>query len=132
MAQSTIYTHFQFKANRLWDLQDIKKDKPIRVEVVKVIELTQEQYRHFSSHLLEDMPFIAANRGLSRRNHNDVPRCLLVTTRDIKGGLLVDCQGYDYARYAAEVLDKSALDLRDVPVDHYDLKLRQPRPGPER
>ena len=23
--------------------------------------------------------------------------------------------------------DKSALDLRDVPVDHYDLKLRQPR-----
>lgn len=132
MAVSNIYTHFCFKADRLRDLQDIKKDKPVRVEVVKVIELTQKQYRHFYSHLLEDMPFIAVNRELSRRNGDDVPRCLLVTTRNIKGGLLVDSQGYDYARYAANLPDKSVLDLREVPVDHYDLKLRQPPSEPER
>lgn len=132
MAASNIYTHFCFKADRLRDLQDIKKDKPVRVEVVKVIELTQKQYRHFSSHLLEDMPFIAVNRELSRRNGDDVPRCLLVTTRNIKGGLLVDSQGYDYARYAADLPDKSVLDLREVPVDHYDLNLRQPPSEPER
>lgn len=132
MAVSNIYTHFCFKADRLRDLQDIKKDKPVRVEVVKVIELTQKQYRHFSSHLLEDMPFIAVNRELSRRNGDDVPRCLLVTTRNIKGGLLVDSQGYDYARYAADLPDKSVLDLREVPVDHYDLNLRQPPSEPER
>lgn len=132
MAASNIYTHFCFKADRLRDLQDIKKDKPVRVEVVKVIELTQKQYRHFSSHLLEDMPFIAVNRELSRRNGDDVPRCLLVTTRNIKGGLLVDSQGYDYARYAADLPDKSVLDLRGVPVDHYDLQLRQPPSEPER
>ena len=29
MAVSTIYTHFHFKANRLRDLQNITKDKPI-------------------------------------------------------------------------------------------------------
>ena len=58
MAASTIYTHFHFKANRLRDLQNITKDKPIRVEVVKVVELTEKQFRHFSTHLLEDMPFI--------------------------------------------------------------------------
>ena len=53
--------------------------------------------------------------------------CLLVTTRNIRGGVLINSEGYDYARYAADVRDKSALDLRDVPVDRYDLKLRQPR-----
>ena len=125
MAVSTIYTHFHFKANHLRDLQNTAKDKPIRVEVVKIIALTQAQYQHFFSHLLEDMPFISANS-------DGVTRCLLVTTRNIKGGLLVDGQGYDYARYTAEVLDKSVLDLREVPTDHYDLTLQQPRSGPER
>ena len=54
-------------------------------------------------------------------------RCLLVTTRGRRDGILVDCQGYNYARYSCYVPEKRSLDLRDVPVDHYDLKLRQPR-----
>lgn len=132
MAVSTIYTHFHFKANHLRDLGSSPKDQPVRVEVTKIIELTPAQYRHFSSHLLEDMPFIAANRALMSGGSDGVTRCLLVTTRNIRGGLLIDSQGYDYARYAADLLDKSALDLRDVPVEHHDLKLRQPRSGPER
>lgn len=132
MAVSTIYTHFHFKANHLRDLQNTAEDKPIRVEVVKIIALTQAQYQHFFSHLLEDMPFISANRELMGGGSDGVTRCLLVTTRNIKGGLLVDGQGYDYARYTAEVPDKSVLDLREVPTDHYDLTLQQPRPGPER
>lgn len=131
MAVSTIYTHFHFKANHLRDLESSPKDQPVRVEVTKIIELTHAQYQHFFSHLLEDMPFIAANRELMSGS-DSATRCLLVTTRNIRGGLLIDSQGYDYARYAAEVVDKSALDLRDVPVEHHDLKLRQPRSGPER
>lgn len=126
------YTRFCYKANLLRDLQDNQKDKPIPVDVVKIILLTQEQYQYFSSHLREDMPFIAANRNLSRRDGNDATHCLLVTTRNIRGGILVDCQGSTYARYAAEVPDKSVLDLREVPVDHYDLQLRQPPSEPER
>lgn len=104
----------------------------LRVEVTKVIELTQEQYQHFSSHLLEDMPFIAANRELMSGGSDGVTRCLLVTTRNIRGGLLIDSQGYDFARYTADLLDKSVLDLRDVPIEHHDLKLHQPRSEPER
>ena len=130
MAESTIYSHFCFKSCCVEELKDNRADGPIRVQVTKIIQLTQEQYQHFCSNLLEDMPFIKANKGLS--GSKDIPLCLLVTTRNIRGGILVNCQGYDYARYAAEVLDKSALDLRDVPVDHYDLKLRQPRSQRER
>ena len=127
MAESLIHSHFCYKACCLRELKDIKDDEPLRVQVEKVIELTQEQYRHFSAHLLEDMPFIAANRDLAGRDPQGVTRCLLVTTRSIRGGVLVNSEGHDYARYAADIRDKSALDLRDVTVDHYDLKLRQPR-----
>ena len=47
MAVSTIYTHFHFKATRLHDLQNKTKDKPVRIEVVKVVELTEKQFRLF-------------------------------------------------------------------------------------
>ena len=131
MAESTIYSHFCFKSCCVEELKDNRADGPIRVQVTKIIQLTQEQYQHFCSNLLEDMPFIKDNKGLSSKDKG-VTHCLLVTTRNIRGGILVDCRGYDYARYAADVLDKSALNLRDVPVDHYDLKLRQPRSQQER
>ena len=131
MAVSTIYTHFHFKANRLQDLQNKTKDKPVRIEVVKVVELTEKQFRHFSTHLLDDMPFIIENRNLMREV-DGVYHCLFVCAKNHRGGILVESDGYYYARYAADVLDKSALDLRDVPVDHYDLKLRQPHLRPER
>jgi len=108
-------------------MQDENRQGPVRVEVEQIIQLSQEQYQHFLDHIWEDMPFLAANKTLTDCDAQGVNHCLLVTTRNIRGGILVDCQGYDYARYAAEVRDKSTLDLRDVPIDHYDLKLRQTR-----
>ena len=91
MAVSTIYTHFHFKANRLRDLQNITKDKPIRVEVVKVVELTEKQFRHFSTHLLDDMPFIIENRNLMREV-DGVYHCLLVCVKNHRGGILVESE----------------------------------------
>lgn len=126
MPQSTIYGCFFYKANHAQQLMEDKTARPTRVEVVKVIQLTAQQFHHFSANLLRDMPFIAANRDLTGHDKG-VTRCLLVTTRSNQDGILVDCQGFNYARYSAYVPDKRSLDLRDVVVDHYDLKLRQPR-----
>lgn len=126
LPQSTIYGCFFYKANHAQQLMEDKTAQPTRVEVVKVIQLTAQQFRHFSANLLRDMPFIAANRDLTGHDKG-VTRCLLVTTRSNQDGILVDCQGFNYARYSAYVPDKRSLDLRDVVVDHYDLKLRQPR-----
>lgn len=124
---STIHTYFCRKPRCLEDLQAERCRGPVRVQVAKIIHLSYEQYQHFLGHIWEDMPFLSANKALTDCDAQGVNHCLLVTAQSVRGGILVDCQGYDYARYAAEVLDKSALDLRDVPVDHYDLKLRQPR-----
>ncbi len=131
MPQSTIYGRFFYKANNAQELMEESTKQPIRLEVAKVIQLTAQQFRHFSANLLRDMPFIAANKDLSGRDKG-VIRCLLVTTRGNQDGILVDCQGHNYARYSAYVPNKRSLNLRDVPVEHYDLKLRQPRSQQER
>ncbi len=131
MPQSVIYSCFYYKANNAQELMEESTKQPIRVEVAKVIQLTAQQFCHFSANLLQDMPFIAANKDLSGRDKG-VTRCLLVTTRGNRDGILVDCQGHNYARYSAYVPDKRSLNLRDVPVEHYDLKLRQPRSQQER
>ena len=126
MPISIINTYFCRKPGCLEDLLDEQNRGPIQVQVVKAVQLSYEQYQHFLAHISEDMPFLTANKALTGCD-DGVRRCLLVTSRGVRGGILVDCQGYDYARYAAEVSDKSVLDLRDVPVDHYDLRIQSPR-----
>ncbi len=132
MPKSTINGCFFFKASHAQELMEDKTIQPIQVEVVKILQLTYEQYQHFLSHIWADMPFFKDHKRITNCDRKGVNHCLLVTARNIQGGILVDCQGYDYARYAADVPDKSDLDLRDVPIDHYDLKLRQPQSQRER
>lgn len=130
MAESTINTYFCRKPRCLDDLLEERRRGPVRVQVEQIIQLTYEQYQHFLSHIWEDMPFFEAHKRSTDCDSKGVSRCLLVTARNIR--VLVDCQGYSFARYAADLPDKSILDLRDVPIDHYDLKLRQPRCQRER
>ena len=59
MPQSTIYGRFFYKANNAQELMEESTKQPIRLEVAKVIQLTAQQFRHFSANLLRDMPFIA-------------------------------------------------------------------------
>lgn len=131
MPQSTIYGCFFYKASHAQELMEDKTAQPIRVEVVKVIQLSAQQFRHFSANLLRDIPFIAANKNLTGRD-KEVTRCLLVTTRGMRDGILVDSQGFDYARYSAYVPDKRSLNLRDVPVEHYESKVKKPHSQQER
>ena len=128
LPQSTINGCFHFKASHAQELMENKTAQPIRVEVVKVIQLNGQQYRDFSANLLRDMPFLIPNKHLTGYDKG-VTRCLLVTTRSRKDGILADCQGFNFARYSCYVPDKQALDLRDVPVERYDLKHRKPHQG---
>ena len=131
MAVSTINTHFSWRAARVRDLQDSTKDQPVYIRIVKIIELSQKQYQYFSTHLWLDMPFIAANKDLMCEA-GGLYHCLLVGAQNRRDGILVESEGYDYSKYTAYAADRSTLNLRDVPVEHYNRKLRQPRSGPER
>ena len=131
MPKSTINGCFFFKASHAQELMEDKTMKPIQVEVVKILQLTGQQFRDFSANLLRDMPFLIPNKHLTGYDKG-VTRCLLVATRSRRDGILVDCQGYNFARYSCYVPSKQSLDLRDVPVERYDLKPRQPRCQRER
>ncbi len=131
MPKSTINGCFYFKASHAQELMEDKTMKPIQVEVVKILQLTGQQFRDFSANLLRDMPFLIPNKNLTGYDKG-VTRCLLVATRSRRDGILVDCQGYNFARYSCYVPSKQSLDLRDVPVERYDLKPRQPRCQRER
>lgn len=122
---------FFFKASHAQELMESKTTQLTRVEVVKVIQLTGRQFRDFSANLLRDMPFLIPNKDLTGYDKG-VNRCLLVTTRSRKDGILVDCQRFNFARYSCYVSDKRTLDLRDIPVERCDLKLRKPHQGEER
>ena len=122
------------KPSHAWELDaDSPKVRPAPFQVTKVIELTSEQYLHFANDLLADAPFIAANHNcMTYDGQSGLTRCLFVTARERRDGILVDSQGYDYARYAAHVSDKTRLKLQDVPVDHFNLKVKTPRSRQER
>ena len=101
-------------------------------QVVKIIELTEAQYQHYAAHLGEEAPFITTNQTIMGTDKHGVTRCLLITVRSRRDGILIDAQGYDYARYSAYIRDKLRLSLRDIPMEHYNLKLRERQKGRDR
>lgn len=117
--------------DELLDLKPQYQHQPVKV--MKIIELTNQQFSYFAGHLLEDMPFIAANTALTgydsaaKQTH-----CLLITTEGRANGIAVDSEGYDYARYAAFIPNKLRLNLEGVPVEHHSQPSREKRLAHER
>lgn len=133
MEELTSVRFFRKPCN-IQDLQDTTPIiKPSPFEVAKVVEVSAMEYQYFTTHLLADAPFIAANHGVTGYDEQTgITRCLLVTARSVRGGVLVDSQGYNYARYAAYVSDKSRLKLPEPPVAQQDHKRRRQRSSQER
>ena len=112
-----------------------RKDEEIRSQhcvVEKVLELTESEYARFYQSPLAEYDFIAKHRGVMRQDADGTRHCLLVLGENQEDGILVDAEGYDYARYSAYIRDKSRLSLRDIPVEHYNLKLREHQKGLDR
>lgn len=99
--------------------------KPAPFQIVREIILPETQYRRFQANLLADAPFIAAHTKLTGYDERAGFRCLLVTSRKRHDGILVDSEGYNYARYAAYAQDKRLLDRQGVVRDNLDLKERE-------
>ena len=105
----------------LQDTTPIIKAAPFTV--VREIILSESKYRRFQADLLAETPFIAARTHLTGYSEKSGRfRCLLVSTRKRQDGILVDSEGYAYARYAAYVRDKRELDLAGVPRDNLNLR----------
>ena len=104
-----------------------------RFQITKVIELPANQYRRYMNELLRDVSFISRNVADMRFDgKTETFLCLFVTSRDEIGGLLIEADGFDYARYAAFIPDKKALALDGIPVERANEKCLRQRSAPER
>ncbi len=93
--------------------------------VDKVIELPAQRFQQFSRALLPDYDFIAENKTAIRHD-TDLRHCLLILDAEGTDGILVDPQGYNYARYSAFVPNARSLLTPDVAIDRSYISPAEP------
>lgn len=72
-----------------------------RFVIEKTINLEAEEFDTFANDLFADWVFIKENVELMRVDRNGTRHCILVKARGETGDILVESEGYEYARYAA-------------------------------
>ena len=81
-----------------------RKEEEIRSQhcvIEKVLELSESEYARFYQSPLAEYDFITGHRDLMRQDSDGTRHCLLVLGENQEDGILVDAEGYDYARYHA-------------------------------
>ncbi|HMM32023.1 MAG TPA: DUF6329 domain-containing protein [Clostridia bacterium] len=118
---------FLRKPSGLWDIVEHSRNRPDDVfKIEKVIELSRADFDEFSTRLLVDTPFIQGNAHLMSVDEQGRWHCLLVHDESRNRGILVESDGYPYARYAAYVADTRQHDLTNIPCEEHK------RSAPER
>lgn len=96
--------NFVRKAFHIGDLKDAAKKPGISQYTIEAtIELSGEEYNYFTDNLLEDFDFISKHKEKMYTDINHVWHCILVKVIGANEGILVESEGYDYARYAAYI-----------------------------
>lgn len=71
--------------------------------IERMLELSREDYLYFRSHLLEDQEFIKEHVDCMQVDEEGKWHCLLVLGEGMEDGILVESEGYSYARYGAHL-----------------------------
>jgi hypothetical protein len=88
--------------------EDTFEPRPCVVE--KIIPLTATEFDSFSVHMVNrNWDFIRENSDLMRWDLDGTMHCVLVTGEGREDGILVESEGYAYARYAAHVPNVRAI-----------------------
>jgi len=82
---------------------NIKKliNKNYEVKIEKVIEIDVDWFHKFENDLLNDYDFIKDNVDFMYIDNHNVWHCILITYSGSDYGILVESEGYHYARYSA-------------------------------
>lgn len=76
--------------------------------IEKVVEVSIDEFKKFLDDMLGDYEFISAHKDFMYVDSNDVWHAILVTSKEVDFGILVQSEGYAYARYSA-YLNKAEL-----------------------
>lgn len=69
--------------------------------IEKIVELSENEYKYFKTAPLRDMSIIAENTDLMYKDSDGVYHCLLVLGEGSSDGVLIESEGYNYARYSS-------------------------------
>ncbi len=72
------------------------------VVIEKTITLTPSEFAAFCDDFLEEWDFIKENKDLMKEK-DGIWHCIKVTARGSKISVLVECEGYEFARYTAVI-----------------------------
>lgn len=82
--------------------------------IEKTVELPVEQFKQMLRHPMDDQTFLQENIDLMQQDSRGTFHCLLVIGEDRPDGILVQSEGYSYARYAAYVPETAALRFQSL------------------
>ena len=80
-------------------------------EIERTVELPPGEFRFFKEHLLKDQSFIAECAESLHMDSSGVTHGMLVLCEGIDDGILVNSEGFAYARYAAYLSGARTLSL---------------------
>ena len=82
--------------------------------IEKTIWIPKEEFASMLGNPMEDKDFIADNKDLMYPDFYGIYHCLLVMAEGRTDGILIESDGYDYARYASYVPDATALSYPSI------------------
>lgn len=113
---------FYFRITDMVHLKECAIDRePEPFQIIRRFCLPGWKFREFASDLARRNPWL--NRPDQTALYYDIGenrKCVAVTTENSREAVLVDTQGYDYARICAYIPDYHRLELSGVPVTYYN------------
>ena len=103
-------------------MERIKYD---RCQVEKTVWLPHSEFEHFRMNLMESQDFIKEALPDLIATNDNVRHCIMVLDLASDDGILVDPQGYDYARYSAYIPNaRQITQLKYKSLDEFDDRMR--------
>lgn len=92
------------------DIGDLRRarytGKMTPIKVIATVNLETADFEHFANNLLEDYNFIEEHTGESGTDREGNEYCIIVGTTDRSEKIAVNPEGYNYARYAALIIEE--------------------------
>lgn len=77
--------------------------------IEKTIRIPEKEFASMLGNLMEDKDFLMGNKELMYQDFSGTYHCLLLMGEGRTDGILVESDGYDYARYASYVPEAAAI-----------------------
>ncbi len=74
--------------------------------IEKAIELENSEFESYLDDILQDKDFIEENIDLMYVDDKDIWHAILITSKEADFGILIQSEGYPYARYSAYISKK--------------------------